>query len=43
MRENLRINFLGIEMPNPFMLASAPPRATGIWSTAHFRRAGAAR
>ena len=25
MRENLRTNFLGIEMPNPFMLASAPP------------------
>ena len=25
MKENLRTNFLGIEMPNPFMLASAPP------------------
>ena len=25
MRENLRTNFLGVEMPNPFMLASAPP------------------
>lgn len=25
MKENLRTNFLGTEMPNPFMLASAPP------------------